>query len=218
MSLHVDCRYATRQGFKLDVTFDADEGITALCGPSGAGKTTVLHLVAGLIHPDEGQVILDGRPLVSRTATEERFVAPEDRGVAIVFQDNLLFPHLSVEANLRYGLARQPTQPLDFERVVSVLELGDLVRRYPDTLSGGQQRRVAIGRALLRGPSVLLLDEPWTGLDEVLKRKVTTLLLRCREEWSIPLLLASHDTEQVQAIGAQRLGIAHGRLHGPQGA
>ena len=218
MTLHVDCRYATPQGFELDVTFDADEGITALWGPSGAGKTTVLHLVAGLVRPDEGRVVLDGRALVERSGEQERFVPPEDRGVGIVFQDSLLFPHLSVDANLRYGLARQPKQPLSFDRVVSVLELADLLERYPATLSGGQQRRVAIGRALLRGPSVLLLDEPWTGLDEVLKRKVTTLLLRCREEWSIPLLLASHDTEQVQAIGARRLGIAHGRLHGPQGA
>lgn len=218
MTLHVDCRYTTPQGFALDVTFDADEGITALWGPSGAGKTTVLHLVAGLVPPDEGRVVLDGRTLSGRKGQQEAFVPPEDRGVGIVFQDNRLFPHLSAEANLRYGLARQPARPLDLERVVSVLELKDLLERYPATLSGGQQRRVAIGRALLRGPEVLLLDEPWTGLDEVLKRKVTTLLLRCREEWSIPLLLASHDTEQVQAIGARRLGIAHGRLHGPQGA
>ena len=212
MTLHVDCRYRTDEGFKLDVTFDVDDGITALWGPSGAGKTTLLHLIAGLIRPDDGRIVIDDRTLFCSQEQKMVCVATEQRRVGLVFQDNLLFPHLDVASNLRYGLSRNPAPSIAFERVVSVLELDALITRYPVSLSGGEQRRVAVGRALLQSPSVLLLDEPWTGLDDSLKQKVTTLLLRCKEEWNIPLLLASHDAEQVQAMGARRLNLHEGRI------
>lgn len=198
MSVQFDCHHQYRSGFTLSMQFDAGDGVTAICGPSGSGKTTVLMLVAGLLRPRRGRIVLSERVLVD---TSQRIWLPSHRrDVGMVFQDSLLFPHRDVRANLRFGLTRRPAKPFAFERVVEVMELGDLLDRYPATLSGGQARRVAIGRALLRGPELLMLDEPWVGLDEPLKQRVVDLVQRCLDEWRIPTLLVSHDRSSLERM------------------
>src|SRR6185503_7433666 len=159
-----DCRHRYPAGFELEARFEAGAGVTALFGPSGSGKSTVLSIIAGMRRPDAGTVRLGDRVLFD--AARGICLPPEKRGIGFVFQDLLLFPHLTVEANLRFGARRRPTRAIPFERVVEVLELGALLRRHPHTLSGGERQRTALGRAILRGPELLLLDEPLTALDE----------------------------------------------------
>jgi len=215
MSVSFDCRHRYGDGFALDAKFDAGDGVTAVCGASGSGKTTVLMLVAGLLRPADGRIALGGRVLVDTAAGV--WVPPHRREVGVVFQDALLFPHRSVRANLTYGLERRPARPLDFDHVVEVLELGGLLGRRPGTLSGGQARRVAIGRALLRGPELLMLDEPWVGLDEPMRDRVVALVRRCIAEWRIPTLLVSHDRRFVRAMADQVVELAGGRLRKESG-
>ena len=210
MTLSFEGRMTYAGGFDLDVAFETLEARTAICGPSGSGKTTILALIAGLLRPSAGRIVLDDRVLED-TAVGVR-VAPQDRGVGLVYQDNLLFPHRSVERNLRYGLERRPLKSLSFDRVVEVLELRELLSRRPSTLSGGQARRVALGRALLRGPALLLLDEPLTGLDEPLRERILSFLDRVLEEWGIPTLLVTHDLGSVGKLAEQVIRVEAGRV------
>ena len=208
--LSFECQFGYATGFKLDAAFEADGATTAICGPSGSGKTTVLSLIAGLLDPGAGHVVLDGRPLVD--TRKGICVPPQARGVGLVFQESLLFPHKTVKGNLSYGLRRRPCRAASFDRVVEVLELAGLLDRRPATLSGGEARRVALGRALLRGPSLLMLDEPLTGLDDALKRRVIEFLERSFEEWKIPTLLVSHDRASVERLADQLVLLREGRL------
>lgn len=197
-------------GFTLDLSFELERGVTALCGPSGNGKSTVLGILAGTLRPQEARVVLDDTVFVD---TKKRiFLAPERRGVGFVFQDHLLFPHMSVGANLTYGLTRKPSRTVDCDRVVSILEIGDLLERAPHTLSGGQRQRVALGRALLRGPSLLLLDEPLTGLDAELKERILEYLTRVFSEWKVPTLFVSHDASDVSRLADRVITLRAGRL------
>src|SRR5206468_3923876 len=125
---------------------------------------------------------------------------PERRRIGVVFQDHLLFPHMTVEENLRFGLGRPSSRAIDMKRVVEILEIGELLPRQPHTLSGGQQQRVALGRAILRGPELLLMDEPLTALDEGLKDRVLGYLERAVAEWRIPTLFVSHDQADVRRL------------------
>ncbi len=212
--LSFECQFGYATGFQLDAAFETDGATTAICGPSGSGKTTVLSLIAGLLHPGAGHVVLDGRPLVD-TRRGIR-VPPQARDVGVVFQESLLFPHKTVRGNLSYGLKRRgkrhPRRAVSLERVVEVLELGGLLDRRPATLSGGEARRVALGRALLRGPSLLMLDEPLTGLDDALKYRVLEFLERSFEEWKIPTLLVSHDQASVERLADRVVSLREGRL------
>ncbi len=165
--LRFDCRFSYPTGFGLNFSFAADSGVTALVGPSGSGKTTILNLIAGLLMPTAGSISLNGEALFDSKRGVN--LAPEKRGVGYVFQDYQLFPHLSVGQNLRYGQLRTRHTGVHFERIISILEVGDLLRRYPYSLSGGQKQRVAVGRALLRNPKLLLLDEPLSALDASLR-------------------------------------------------
>jgi molybdate transport system ATP-binding protein len=193
--LRFDCRFSYPAGFGLNFAFVAESGVTALIGPSGSGKTTVLNLIAGLLTPEYGTISLHDNTLFdSGTRTN---LPPEERGVGYVFQDYQLFPHLNVAQNLRYGQRRTRQIGADFQRIVNVLELGDLLRRYPHSLSGGQKQRVAVGRAFLRSPKLLLLDEPLTALDPSLRASVAEHLVRAIEEFQIPTLLVSHDRESI---------------------
>jgi molybdate transport system ATP-binding protein len=212
MSLQFSAKRRHPGGFELDVAFDADRQVTSLFGPSGSGKTTVLMLIAGLYRPDSGRIRLDERTLVDTEARVE--LAAEQRRVGLVFQDHLLFPHFSVEGNLRYGLRRRTrdSRPVDFERAVEVLELGDLLRRFPRNLSGGERQRVAVGRALLAGPELLLLDEPLAGLDEALKQRILDYLERVIEQWRIPLIYVSHGVAEVQRLAQQVIVLEQGRV------
>jgi molybdate transport system ATP-binding protein len=206
------CRHAHRGGFQLDAAFETDARVTALVGPSGSGKTTVLSLIAGLYLPDSGCIRLGDRTLVD--TAKEQFVPVERRRVGLVFQDQLLFPHLSVRANLGYGERRRPraSQAIEFGRVVEVLELGDLLERFPRNLSGGERQRVALGRSLLASPELLLLDEPLAALDQALKDRILTYLERVIGEWQIPVVYVSHGMAEVTRLAEWVVVIESGRV------
>ena len=190
MSLSV--RFAHRFGdFSLDVAFEAPSGVTALFGRSGSGKTSVVNAVAGLLTPSTGRVQLDETVLFD---SERRISVPvHQRRLGYVFQEGRLFPHLSVRQNLLYGRwFAQERSGAGFDHVVKMLGIGDLLARQPARLSGGEKQRVAIGRALLANPRLLLMDEPLASLDEERKAEILPYLERLREETDIPLLFVSH--------------------------
>lgn len=214
MGLSFRARHAFPSGFVLDAAFEVEDGVTALSGPSGNGKSTVLGILAGTMRPDDARVVHDGVTFVD--TARGVCLPPEARGIGLVFQDHLLFPHLSVEANLRFGLTRRPVRSVDFRRVVELLEIGELLGRRPQTLSGGQRQRVALGRALLRGPSLLLMDEPLTGLDMALKDRIITDLQHIFAEWKIPTVLVSHDALDVERLASRVVTMSNGRVVGPR--
>jgi molybdate transport system ATP-binding protein len=204
------CRLRYPAGFTLDAAFESGDGVTALFGPSGAGKSTVLNLIAGTLRPESGHVRLGGRTLVDTAA--RTCLPPERRCVGYVFQDHLLFPHLSVRANLRYGMGHGMARVIDFDRVAGVLELTYLLDRYPAQLSGGQRQRVALGRAILRGPELLLMDEPLGGLDMPLKDRILTYLGRAVAEWRIPTLYVTHDRADIDRLADQVVTLEAGHV------
>jgi molybdate transport system ATP-binding protein len=184
--------------FTLDVSFVTTGASTALYGPSGAGKTTILELIAGLRQPSSGEIFLDGEPLVRRPARQ--------RHVGYVTQDDTLFPHLSVRNNVLYGA----TNSLD--RVASVLEITHLLDRGIRHLSGGERKRVALARALVSAPRILLLDEPLTGVDTELRRRVLDYLVRVREEFPIPIVYVTHEIEEAMTLCDEVVRIDRGRV------
>jgi molybdate transport system ATP-binding protein len=212
--LEFQCRHRFPSGFQLDVSFEFDRHFTALFGPSGAGKSTILSIVAGFVRPHEGRVRLGNRTLVD-TAGRVR-VPVQDRAIGMVFQDALLFPHLTVEANLRYGQRHRKSQKrtFDFQRVIDVLEIGGLLQRYPRNLSGGEKQRVALGRALLSGPELLLMDEPLASLDAPLKRRILAYLERVVAEWDIPTLFVTHSQAEVRRAAQWVVVLEKGRVIG----
>ncbi len=195
----LDIHVKRQQGdFLLDARFRSSEvGVTALFGKSGAGKTSIINMVAGLVRPDEGHITVNGLCLFdSKTSVN---VPPEKRRVGYVFQDGRLFPHLSVRANLAYGMRLTPKTEryVDFDQVVQLLGINNLIDRRPARLSGGEKQRVAIGRALLTSPSVLLMDEPLASLDSARKAEVLPFVARLSREFSIPILYVTHSLEEI---------------------
>lgn len=205
-------RFAT--GFELDVAFELTHRFNALFGPSGAGKSTILGILAGFLRPTEGLVRLQGRTLLDTSAGV--CLAERARSMGVVFQDSLLFPHLSVEGNLRYGQRHRKVQQraISFSRVVDVLEIGGLLARYPRNLSGGEKQRVALGRALLSGPEILLLDEPLAALDAGLRTKILAYLERVVAEWDLPALYVTHSQLEVRRAAEWVVVLGGGRLVG----
>ena len=210
MSLSVALRHRF-PGFMLDVDFQAQAGVTALFGRSGSGKTSVINAVAGLLQPDEGRITLNGRDLMD--STTGRFLPPHRRGLGYVFQDSRLFPHLSVRQNLLYGrwFARRD-DGINFDGVVSLLGIGDLLQRRPGTLSGGEKQRVAIGRALLSRPRMLLMDEPLAALDEARKSEILPYLERLRDQTRIPILYVSHAMPEVARLATTLVILRDGKV------
>ncbi len=199
-------------GFALDLAFAAPvPGVVALFGPSGGGKSSVLAAVAGLLRPQAGRVALDGATLTDTAARV--FVAPERRRCGVVFQEARLFPHLSVETNLRYGLRRAPRDAAGpgFEEVVGLLGIGHLLRRRPAGLSGGERQRVALGRALLSRPRLLLMDEPLAALDAPRRAEVLPFLERLHAEARLPILYVTHALEEVDRLADTLVLIEAGR-------
>jgi molybdate transport system ATP-binding protein len=210
--LEFDCRLRYASGFQLEAAFQADGGVTALIGPSGSGKTTILSIIAGLRRPKRGRVSLGGDVLLDTAAG--RNVPPERRGIGYVFQDCLLFPHLSARRNLLYGWQRRRpgASPIAFERVVEVLELGRLLDRLPHTLSGGERQRVALGRALLAGPRLLMLDEPLGGVDEHLRERVFAYVEAVLKEWDVPTLYVTHNMAEMQRLSRRAILVMSGKV------
>lgn len=186
---------------------EGGEGVTVLFGPSGVGKTSVLDMVAGLLRPDEGHVRVGGETLFDAAARID--LPPEARRAGYVFQDGRLFPHLSVAANLRYGERRAPAAArwIGFDEVVALLDIGHLLRRRPRTLSGGEARRVAIGRALLAAPRFLLLDEPTSFLDHARREEVARAIEDVRDRLRMPILLVTHDAAEAERLGTRIVGM-----------
>jgi molybdate transport system ATP-binding protein len=198
--------------FALDVAFDAAVGITVLFGPSGAGKSATLALIAGALSPDAGRIALGGTPLFDKTARID--LKPEQRGVGWVFQGARLFPHLSVEGNLRYGLKRASSHPvrIPFDAVVQMLGVGALLDRRPLTLSGGEAQRVAIGRALLSQPSLLLMDEPLSSLDDFRKEEILAFIEQVRDAFALPILYVTHSQAEALRLAERIVVLDVGRV------
>jgi molybdate transport system ATP-binding protein len=197
---------------KLAVRFDAARGVTALFGPSGAGKTSVVNMIAGLLTPDRGSIAIDGMVLFD--AARGIDVPPHRRRIGYVFQEGRLFPHLSVRQNLDYGrrMSGRPRQAAEFDRIVALLDIGPLLERRPRMLSGGERQRVAVGRALLMGPRLLLLDEPLAPLDAGHKREILPYLVRLRDDAGIPMVYVSHTVAEVRRIATTVVRLDAGQV------
>ena len=212
MSLSVALRHAF-PGFALDLAFEAPPGVTALFGRSGSGKTTVVNALAGLISVDAGHARVDGETLFD--TSERVFVPPHRRRIGYVFQEARLFPHLTVRQNLGYGrwfARRHGAEVADMGAVVEMLGIGALLARRPGSLSGGERQRVAIGRALLSGPRLLLMDEPLASLDEARKTEILPYLERLSRETRVPILYVSHSVAEVARLATTVVALSEGRV------
>ncbi len=203
--------------FTLNARFAGEAGVTALFGPSGAGKTSVVNMIAGLVRPDRGRIVLDGEVLFDDAARIE--IPTWRRRIGYVFQEGRLFPHLSVKHNLSYGrwMSGQPADETAFAHVIALLDIVPLVDRRPGKLSGGERQRVAVGRALLMRPRLLLLDEPLASLDERRKQEILPYLQRLRDEAQVPMVYVSHDAAEVKQIASRVVRLDNGRVVGTGG-
>ena len=198
--------------FELRTAFSSDAAVTALFGRSGCGKSTVLNLVSGLLRPDRGRIAIGDRVLFDSSAGID--VAPEKRRVGYVFQDGLLLPHLSVRRNLVYGRWFTPATErwADFDKIVALLDLAPLLERRPHRLSGGEKQRVAIGRALLASPQILLMDEPLASLDAGRRGEILYYIERLRDEVGVPILYVSHEIEEVVRLAGHMVLLSDGKV------
>jgi len=198
--------------FALDANFASGGGLTALFGRSGSGKTSLINAIGGLIHPDHARIVVGDEVLTD--TDRDIFVPRHRRRTAYVFQEGRLFPHLTVRQNLLYG--RWFTRPLqrhgDFTQVVDMLGIGHLLRRRPGLLSGGEKQRVAIGRALLASPRLLLMDEPLASLDEDRKAEILPYIERLRDETRLPIVYVSHSIAEVARLASTLVILSEGRI------
>lgn len=198
--------------FSLSAAFQGDGGVTALFGPSGAGKTTVVNMIAGLVRPDRGRIAIGGEVLFDSAARID--VPVHRRHIGYVFQDGRLFPHLSVRHNLDYGrwMNGHPRDEAALRRITGLLDIDALLDRRPGGLSGGERQRVALGRALLAQPRLLLLDEPMASLDAARKREILPYFARLRDETRLPMIYVSHDAGEVKHLADRVVLIDGGRV------
>jgi molybdate transport system ATP-binding protein len=206
----------TLGAFALDAAFESDARVLALFGRSGAGKSVTIALIAGLMRPRRGRITVDGHVLVD---TETNIFVPKHaRRMGVVYQDARLFPHLTVRQNLMFGrwfapaADRSAPERVGFDAVVDTLGIGHLLARRPGRLSGGERQRVAIGRALLSSPRLLLMDEPLAALDDERKREVLALIERLRDEFKVPIVYVSHAIEEVARLAARVVVLSGGRV------
>lgn len=204
--------------FSLAAAFEAAGGCTVLFGPSGAGKTSIISMIAGLTRPDRGRIVLDGEALFDSKARID--VPVSRRRIGLVFQEGRLFPHFSVKHNLDYGrwISGLAFDQAMFDHVVALLDIGHLLTRRPGRLSGGERQRVAIGRALLMRPRLLLLDEPLAALDTARKAEILPYLERLRDEARVPLIYVSHSPDEVKRIASRVVMLEAGRVVAVNGA
>lgn len=213
MSLSLDIQHKAGP-FSLDVKLDCVGPVTAIFGPSGAGKTTLLNILAGLVRPVSGRISVDDRLWLD--TARGICLPPHERAIGYVFQEGRLFPHLSVRHNLTYGetFAKDRSVVATFDEVVDLLGLGPLLARRPRNLSGGEQQRVAIGRALLARPRLMLMDEPLAALDAARRAEILPYLDSLRARFAIPTLYVSHSAEEVERLADEVATIEAGRLTG----
>ena len=198
--------------FFIEAAFASEGRVTGLFGASGAGKTSLINMIAGLLKPDRGSISIDGETLDDTAAGLH--VAAHRRRIGYVFQDARLFPHLDVRRNLDYGrrmnvLAQDPAHQA---RIVDMLDIEQLLDRRPGKLSGGERQRVALGRALLARPRLLLLDEPLGSLDEERKAEILPYLMRLRDEANVPMVYVSHDAAEMRQLATQIVMLRNGRV------
>lgn len=201
-----------RQQFGLHVTLDCQQPVTGILGPSGSGKSTFLKIIAGLLQPQQGYIRFAGQHLFD--AGQKICLPSYQRHIGLVFQDGQLFPHMSVQQNLLYGYKHIAIEKRRFQlqQVVALLELQALLQRKVDHLSGGEKQRVALGRAILYSPQLLLLDEPLAALDQRLKDQILPFLLRIRDETGIPMLYVTHQPAELAFLQADVRYMQAGRL------
>ncbi|WP_213773812.1 molybdenum ABC transporter ATP-binding protein [Bradyrhizobium sp. dw_78] len=209
--LHVDVSKQLGD-FLLEASFTSEGRVTGLFGASGAGKTSLINMIAGLVRPDRGVIAIDGETLDDTAARIH--VPPHRRRIGYVFQDARLFPHLNVRQNLDYGrrMNRLADDPAQRTRVIDLLDIGKLLDRRPGRLSGGERQRVAFGRALLSKPRLLLLDEPLGALDEGRKHEILPYLVRLRDEAGIPMVYVSHDAAELRQLATQIVMLRSGHI------
>jgi molybdate transport system ATP-binding protein len=205
-------------GFVIEASFASEGRVTGLFGASGSGKTSLINMIAGLLRPDRGIIAIDGETLDDTIA--QVHVPAYRRRIGYVFQDARLFPHLDVRHNLEYGrrmnhLAEDSAQQ---RRVTDMLDIGRLLDRRPGRLSGGERQRVALGRALLSQPRLLLLDEPLGSLDEERKEEILPYLVRLRDEAGVPMVYVSHDASEMRQLATQIVLLKRGRVNAFGGA
>ena len=206
--LHIDVKKQLG-ALPLEAHLDIpSQGVTALFGLSGSGKSSLINLVSGLITPDEGVIALNERELFN--SAEKICVPIEKRNIGYVFQDARLFPHYTVNGNLRYGMKN--TSKDEFNYIVELLGIGHLLKRYPITLSGGEKQRVAIGRALLTDPEILLMDEPLSALDLPRKRELMNYLERLSKEINIPILYVTHSLDELLRLAERVVLLTNGKV------
>jgi molybdate transport system ATP-binding protein len=198
--------------FAIHASFASEGRVTGLFGASGAGKTSLINMIAGLLRPDRGIIAINGETLDD--ATTGAHVPVHRRRIGYVFQDARLFPHLDVRDNLDYGrrMNRLALDPVLWRRVTDLLDIGNLLDRHPARLSGGERQRVALGRALLSQPRLLLLDEPLGSLDEERKEEILPYLVRLRDEAGIPMVYVSHDAFEMRQLATQIVMLQRGRV------
>jgi molybdate transport system ATP-binding protein len=198
--------------FSIEASFTSEGRVTGLFGASGAGKTSLINMIAGLLKPDRGVISLDGETLDDTAARIH--LPPHRRRIGYVFQDARLFPHLNVRQNLDYGrrMNRLADDPAQRGRITELLDIGGLLDRRPGKLSGGERQRVALGRALLSKPRLLLLDEPLGSLDEGRKVEILPYLIRLRDEANVPMVYVSHDAAELRQLATQIVMLRSGRV------
>ena len=203
--------------FFLSAGFETGSGVTAVFGPSGAGKTTLVNMISGLVAPDRGRIAIDETVLFD--SARRINLPPHRRRIGYVFQEGRLFPHLSVKQNLDYGrrMCGLPPDAAQMARIVGLLDIGSLIERRPGKLSGGERQRIAIGRALLMRPHLLLLDEPLASLDIARKREILPYLERLRDQVGVPMVYVSHQAAELRRIASAVVRLKAGRVEAAGG-
>ena len=198
--------------FTVNALFASEGGATVLFGPSGAGKTSIINMIAGLMKPDRGRILLDDLVLFDKDAGIDLPVW--QRRIGTVFQEGRLFPHMSIKSNLDYGrwMGGHPADPQAFAHAIELLDIGHLLDRRPGKLSGGERQRVAFGRALLMKPRLLLLDEPLASLDAGRKDDILPYLEKLRDKAKVPMIYVSHDAAEVKRIATRVVRVEGGKV------
>lgn len=202
--------------YELSIAFEMEAEIVVLVGPSGSGKTTILNSIAGLVHPDSGLIATTERTFFQ---TDQKPVVARARGIGYLFQEYALFPHMTVEKNIFYGVKKKHRQSSRdmIEKLLNVLGIEHVVQKYPHQISGGEKQRVGLARALATRPAVLLLDEPLSALDRETRRQCQDELLRLHAMWKIPFIIVTHDLDEAERLADRILYLKEGKIIAEQG-